>query len=152
MEYFTPDLGKYWGNYYQMGANLFLLKKTPFSLKFMQEDMSLFTEKMMVDDTPEELRNEPPYFIAHRYDQSLMTALVYKYFPLKHIRILTNTFEAKYKGQAVLATRITNEGIKSKKVSKGMLKAHVVRPIGNFIRAIEQYYWMFRNRWHKIRF
>lgn len=152
MDYFTPDLGKYWGNYYQMGANLYLLKKTPFSQKFMEEEMSLFTEKMMVDDTPEELEKEPSCFIAHRYDQSLMTALVYKHFPQKRIRILTNTFEAKYKNQAVLATRITNEGIKSEKVSRGFIKTNIIRPVGNFLRAIDQYYWMLRNTGHLIKF
>lgn len=146
MDFFEPELGPYWGNYYQMGANLYLIKKTPASVKFVEEEMSLFTEQMMRDDTPEELSEEPPCFIAHRYDQSLLTALVYKHLRQGHIRILTNTFEARYKGQAVLATRRTNKGIKSVKQSRGFVKKNIVRPIGNFLRAIDQYYWQRRNK------
>lgn len=152
MDFFEPEIGAHWGNYYQMGANLYLIKKTPLSVKLIEEEMSLFTEQMMRDDTPEELQQEPPCFIAHRYDQSLLTALVYKYLPQGRIRILTNTFEARYKGQAVLATRRTNKGIKSVKQRRGFVKKNIVRPIGNMLRAIDQYYWQWCNTGRITRF
>lgn len=145
LDYFKPVLGDWWGEYYQVVTGAYFVRNTPFVRRFFEEEMQLFTEDMVVDVPPEAMGREAPCFVEHRHDQSLFSALVFERLPERKIKILSNTFEARIKGQAILATRLANGRESSISLEKNWLQAHVKRPVGNMVRAIDQWYWRKRN-------
>lgn len=139
LEYFTPQLGPYWRHYYQIAATTFFMRKNAFTLDFTKEWFSLFTEDMILDST------EPQHegFIEHRHDQSILSGLLYKYED--HAEILTNDFESRRKGQAILASRLRDDVSPTTKHKKSWGDFHIKRPVGIFLRRCEQFYWHRRN-------
>jgi len=145
IDYFSPWLGPYWGHYYQVAATTFFMKKNNFTVAFAQEWLSLFSEQMTCDASPEELPHQYPGFIAHRWDQSLLCGLAYKY--ADRIAIETNRFESVQPGQAIWASRIRPDGtVSGIQARKSWWQLQLKRPIGMLFRAIEHKYWETRNR------
>lgn len=144
LDYFSQWLGPYWGHYYQVAATTFCMKKSDFTVAFAEEWLSLFTEEMCCDASPEELPNQYPDFIEHRWDQSLLCGLVYKY--ADRIAIRTNDFESRHEGQAIWASRLRDNKPPLAVRTKNWWQLHLKRPAGILWRAVEHHYWESKNR------
>ena len=144
LDYFSQWLGPYWGHYYQVAATTFFMKKSDFTVAFAEEWLSLFTEEMTCDASPEELPNQHPDFIEHRWDQSLLCGLVYKY--ADRIAIRMNDFESRHEGQAIWASRLRDGKPLLAARTKNWWEIHLKRPAGILWRALEHHYWESKNR------
>lgn len=144
IDHFSRWLGPYWGRYYQVAATLFFMKKSAFTVAFAEEWLSLFTERLCIEPMGEELKEQYKDYVAHRWDQSLLSGVVYKY--ADRIAIITNNFENRHKGQAIWASR-KRDGVTKKVVNeRSWIEQHLRRPIGIMLRATEQQYWKLRNK------
>lgn len=144
IDYFMPYLGPYWGHYYQVAATTFFIKKTSFTVNLAEEWLSLFTEDMCCDATPEELLDQYDGFKEHRWDQSLLCGVVYRH--ASRIAIIMNNFENRHDGQAIWASRLRDNVAHKDVVKRSWIKQNIKRPIGILTRGIEQWYWVIRNR------
>ncbi len=112
IDLFTPTNGHMWKNMYMVAGTVLFIKKTPFSVHFIAEWESLCLNSELVSDVIcEERKFEQKYFIDHRHDQSLLTALIYKYKDIHPIKIIWNNFEGvnHFNGQAIYASRISDD-------------------------------------------
>lgn len=144
LDAFKPTLGPWWGHYFQLAGGVFLVRKTPFTMRFFERFLSLCTEENLIDVRPGEMAAQYPGFIEHRHDQALFSALVYE--QRRQIAILTNDFESRHSGQAICASRMGDDGQPYAMPQKNWLDVHVRRPIGNALRNFDQAYWRVRNR------
>lgn len=144
IDHFSQWLGPYWRFYYQVAATMFFMKKNDFTLKLAEEWFSLFTEELCLEPMGDELKEQYSDYVAHRWDQSLLSGVVYKY--ADRIAFLTNNFENRHKGQAIWASR-KRDGVTRRPVKeRSWTEQHLRRPVGIALRAIEQKYWVMRNR------
>lgn len=72
--------GKYWPKCYQYQATP-IFKNTPFARKFVKEwrDLMISNPKLVMDVTEEERPMQHASLIENRHDQTVFSALVYKY-------------------------------------------------------------------------
>lgn len=109
-EYFKDDIKTDWKNLFQFCANAIIVKKSPAGLKFIEEWRSLMINRLDLcgDVPPEELKFEDPRLIENRYDQTIMTALLYKYINAGAAYGVWEHLEGYdfIKKQAVIAARI----------------------------------------------
>lgn len=135
IDLFTPENGKMWKNMYMVAGGVLFIKKTSFSLRFIAEWESICLNSTLISEVHnEDLKYEPKSFKGHRHDQSLLTALIYKYKGLYPIKIIWNNFEAvnHFGGQAIIASRISDNGRRGKdnfNFLKYTLKYCLVQPM-----------------------
>ncbi len=133
------------GKQYQVSSTFFLLKKTPNTVKLVSEwqEMMLGWPNMVLDVPTTEIRAERRQFIEHRHDQSLFSALVYRYRTVYNLVLRLNRFEGgidPFRSQAVLATRLaddSNRGITKRSVVKTVLLYICVNPY----RSVYHRFW-----------
>lgn len=77
--YMNCDTEEYW-NFIQVEAGIILLKKTDFTLKFINEWLSFCEDERILTDIPNTSGKQNFYeFIDHRHDQSILSNLAKKY-------------------------------------------------------------------------
>ncbi|WP_233904163.1 hypothetical protein [Segatella copri] len=140
---YIPINGKWWGSYYQIAATVIILKKTAFSVSFINEWKRLCTFDNIFDVSVDEKICQCHGFVEHRHDQSILTALVYKYFRSGKIHISWNHFENRDKGQCIWSSRISNDGQRNHKTEmnggKMLLKKYILQPIRTFRQKIYEF-------------
>jgi len=143
IEHFS-DIGKHWKRRYQIAATFFLIRKTPETVAFVREwqELMLHHPELVMDVPESELHHESPRFVGNRHDQSVFTALAYRYEQKYKLKILFNHFEGgvdHFSGQALIASRISDKGLRSEKRSylKNILLYLVAKPY----RYLYQSYW-----------
>lgn len=148
VEVFNPINGHYWTKCYMIASGIIFLKKTKFTVDFVNEWMNNGTPKMLFDVLPQERKEQISAFIDHRHDQALFTALLYKYKPIGKIKVIWNDFEAKHKGQAIYASRISDKGIRSSN-RENKIKMIVRKYIVLHLRSLRQFFWETLNKQQK---
>ncbi|GAA4438011.1 hypothetical protein GCM10023188_32860 [Pontibacter saemangeumensis] len=138
-------IGKHWKKRYQIAATFFLIKKTASTVEFISrwQDIMLNRPDLVMDVPESERSKESPRFVGNRHDQSIFTALAYQYEQEYNLKILFNHFEGgtdRFSGQAVIASRISDKGLRSEKRSylKNILLYLVAKPY----RYLYQSYWV----------
>lgn len=108
-DYFKDDIPYNWKDLFQFGANALIVKKTPIGMDFISEWRDIMINRLdLCGDVPEEeLSLEDKRFIENRYDQTIMTALLYKYMATGKVKAVWEHFEGKdiFKKQAFIASR-----------------------------------------------
>lgn len=131
--------GAYWQRLYQFLATVIILKVTPFTRKFIKDWRDSMIEHpdwvMDVTDTERPLQNKA--FIENRHDQTVYTALLYKYLAQKETRNLIHTQWEHIEDydplrhQAIRATRLRN-GENEKRclhpILKRLIKDYIMYP------------------------
>ena len=81
IQYFETSNAQNWEKCFQFLATVVILKVSPFTRKLITEWRKLMIEhpEMVKDTTSEERKSESKNFIENRHDQSLYSALIYKY-------------------------------------------------------------------------
>lgn len=142
---FKKTNGNNWQQSYQIAATTLFLKKDKFTHAFINEWCNYCTEDFILDVSPQEIILEDKRFIEHRHDQAILTALIYKYLHTHNIKLRWNDFEAKRKGQAIRATRISDNGKRSGEKEnklKNIVRYTFVLPM----RDIKQLIWKILNK------
>lgn len=108
-DYYSTSIPYNWKEMFQCGANAIVVRKSPVSVKFISEWRNIMINRLdLCGDAPEEeLSQEDPRFIKNRYDQTILTALAYKYYPTGKVKLLWEHFEGKdiLSKQAFIAAR-----------------------------------------------
>lgn len=109
INFFTNQIQSNWIDNHQCGANALIVKKTEAGVKFIAEWRDIMVNRLdLCGDVPQdEIKFEDPRFIENRYDQTILTALSYKYFEHGNVKFLWENFEGynPFVKQAILATR-----------------------------------------------
>lgn len=107
-----PDNPKGWTYKYQHCATTMVLKKSPFTMSFVEQwrEIMLRHPEAVMDVTPVERREELPQFVENRHDQSIFSALVYRYLKSGHILAIWDHIRSRdpFRTQAVRAVRLRN--------------------------------------------
>ncbi|PRY11232.1 hypothetical protein CLV24_11127 [Pontibacter ummariensis] len=145
-EHFS-GVGKHWHKRYQIAATFFLLKKTPETVAFVQEwqDVMVSNPQLVMDVADEERGKESLRFVENRHDQSIFTALAYKYQKVYRLKVLFNHFEGgidRFRGQALIASRISDEG--SRGENRSLLRNILLYLLAKPYRLLYQTYWVTR--------
>lgn len=105
-----PDNPRDWTFKYQHCATTMALKKTPFTMRFVEEWRRLMLDhpEAVMDVTSEELPNQPHGFIENRHDQAMFSALVYRYLDSGHILAIWDHIRGRdpFRIQAIRAARL----------------------------------------------
>lgn len=108
-EHFQNQIKTDWKNLFQFGANAIIIKKSKDSVSFISEWRDYMINRLdLCGDVVIEHKNlEDPRFIENRYDQTIMTALLYKYKEKGSAVHIWENFEGYniFKKQAIIATR-----------------------------------------------
>lgn len=142
---FKRTNGKKWHYSYQVAGGILFFRKDKFSTLFVDEWCNCCTEDFILDVPPQDIILEDKRFIEHRHDQAVLTALIYKYLHTNNIKLRWNDFEAKRKGQAIRATRISDTGKRSSEKEnklKNLIRYTLVLPM----RDIKQQFWTIFNK------
>lgn len=142
-EHFSSNIKSNWRESFQMGANALIVKKSSFGMSFVSEWRDYMINRLdLCGDVPEnEMSKEDPRLIENRYDQTILTALIYKYYATGSIKTIWEHFEGKdpFSSQAFIASRkrthrsldVTSNW---KRVLKCVIKQYIYYPIvGNYI-------------------
>lgn len=120
IDHFSSIINSNWIDGFQFGANALIVKKSQAGLSFVTEWRDYMINRLdLCGDVPEtELNKEDPRLIENRYDQTILTALVYKYFLLGKAKTVWEHFEGEdlFRSQAFKATRKRNENSVDKTV------------------------------------
>ena len=112
IEHFSPIISSNWVDGFQFGANALFVKKSIAGLAFVTEWRDYMINRLdLCGDVPEkEMDKEDPRLIENRYDQTILTALVYKYHLLNKAKTVWEHFEGDdlFRSQAFKATRKRN--------------------------------------------
>jgi len=136
---FTPSNGTRWELSYQFQATI-LLKNTSFTRQFVKEwrDYMLRYPEYYLDVEYSDMSNQHTGFIESRHDQSIYSALVYKYLNEKDkarkIYVMWEHIEDKdiIFNQAIRATRIRStkqNNNETKAVLKRLIKDYIYKPL-----------------------
>ena len=140
LDYFK-DNGNAWLNLYQFQATTTTIKITDFSKKFVQEwrDLMITHPELAMDVPKDQLEHQLPAFKENRHDQSIYSALIYKYLnnPLTKEKIYTQwqhieDYDPIYK-QAIRATRLRQgqDETRKKRIIAGckrLVKDYILKP------------------------
>ena len=141
-EHFSENKSN-WRDNFQFGANALIVKKSSNGLSFITEWRDYMINRLdLCGDVPKgEMENEDPRLIENRYDQTILTALVYKYYQKGCVKAVWEHFEGTdfLRKQAFKASR--NRNTKSidytagyKKTIKCFIKQYLYYPFkGNYI-------------------
>lgn len=154
LQYFKSSNLHNWEKSFQFLATVVILKASPFTRKLIAEWRELMIEhpEMVKDVTSEERQNEESKFIENRHDQSLFSALIYKYLNdpsiCGKIKVQWEHIEDYdiFNKQAIRATRLRNGEnrelltVKGKAILKRIIKDYILRP---FLYAPQQ--WHYKN-------
>ncbi len=142
-EHFADSINSIWKESFQYGANALILKKSNFSLNFISEwrDYMINRLDLCGEVNEDERKFEDSRFILNRYDQTILTALIYKYKYTGKIFSKWEHFEGydPFRKQAFTASRIRNNGSlndskRMKIVFHGLVKQYLFYPfMGNYI-------------------
>ncbi|WP_121357033.1 hypothetical protein [Flavisolibacter nicotianae] len=140
-------IGKHWKKRYQVSATFFLFKKNRQTMAFAREwkETMVRNPEFVVDVQQELLHNESPKFVENRYDQSVFSALAYKYEKEYGLKILFHHFEGydRFLKQALVATRISDTEVRGgnkRPVLKNILYYLLAMPY----RRLYQKIWVLR--------
>jgi hypothetical protein len=144
LEHFA-GIGKNWKRRYQVSATFFLLKKNKQTISLIREwkqTMVQFPE-LVVDVPKDQMHEESPRFIENRCDQSILSALAYKYERDFHIKILFHHFEGvdRFRKQAVVATRISDSAVRGGN-KRSILKNTLYYLVALPYRHLYQKFWV----------
>lgn len=140
---FSQLIKNNWRDNYQFGANAIMFKKTPQSLSFVSEWRDYMIKRLDLcgDVSPNEISKEDSRFIENRYDQTIMTALLYEYYQKGGVKAIWEHYEGEdiLKTQAFKASRkrnsasVDNTGKMYSRL-KCFIKQYLYYPlVGNFI-------------------
>lgn len=109
-----PEMGDRWLKDYQYLTGTIIFKNSPFSRKFVSEwrEIMIHHPECVVDVPSDERHLQHPTFIESRHDQSVFSALIYKYLSHPETRDLVYTqwehieFYDIFCKQAIRATRL----------------------------------------------
>lgn len=136
--------GKYWHQYYQIQAQI-ILRKSDNTMNFIKEWMEACTYDNIFDVSKGDLKKQLPGFIAHRHDQSLYTALVYKYLNEGWIKVIWNRSNKRYYDQAFWSSRMSDVDIRNSGTTNKYRRI-LSRFILNPLRSFKQYFWQYINK------
>lgn len=157
LEYFINTNGKYWPKLFQYEATV-LLRVSDFSKKFVQEwlDFIISHPGFVMDVKDEEKHKQHPTFIENRHDQTIYSALIYKYSVKTQSKCHIHTqwehveeYDPFFK-QAIRATRLRDgmdETSRKKRVRliRRLIKDYIMKP---FYYAPAQLWYNYLNkRW-----
>jgi len=107
-----------------------IIIKSDFTMKFVKEwlDTMIMHPEFVEDVKEEQMKKQLPEFIENRHDQSVYSALIYKYIYTGKIKIIWEHIEGYdyFNKQAILASRLRN----------GEIKAHY--GVSNLIKIISK--------------
>ena len=142
-DHFESIINSNWKDSFQFGANALIVKKSKEGLAFVTEWRNYMINRLdLCGDVPEEeLSKEDSRLIENRYDQTILTALSYKYLQEGSLKAVWEHFEGKdpFRSQAFIATRKRNyTSVDSTSVLynkiKSVIKQYLYYPIiGNHI-------------------
>jgi hypothetical protein len=142
-DFFKDDIPYNWKENFQCGANCLFVKKSGMSCQFISEWRNLMITRLdLCSDVPkEEMQFEDSRFLENRYDQTILTALIYKYLPTKSVKSIWEHFEGKdaFRSQAICASRKRKKGdldvsTKTSSMLKRFIKDYIIYPFyGNYI-------------------
>lgn len=152
IQYFETSNAQKWEKSFQFLATVVVLKATPFTRKLITEWRKIMTEhpELVKDVTCEERKSESKNFIENRHDQSIYSALIYKYLNIpaycRKIKVQWEHIEDYdiFSKQAIRATRLRNgekqelSSDKTKAILKRLIKDYIFRP---FRYAPQQWYY-----------
>lgn len=123
-EHFSDAIAYNWKESFQFGANALIVKKTNIGMSFVSEwrDYMIHRLDLCGDVSENERKTEDPRLIENRYDQTILTALVYKFNQQGCVKTIWEHFEGSdpFRGQAFKASRNRND--RSKVYTKGFSK------------------------------
>lgn len=138
---FFSDNGKDWLRCYQYLATTIIIKVSSFTRKFIEEwrELMLSYPEFVMDVTENEFPYQQKSFIENRHDQSIYSALVYKY---RQIGVTKNKIYTMWEHiedydpfckQAIRATRLRmgeeeTKGVKYRKMIKRLVKDWGLKP------------------------
>lgn len=142
-EHFSTIINSNWRENFQMGANALIVKKSAAGLSFVSQWRDYMINRLdLCGDVPvNELHSEDPRLIENRYDQTILTALTYKYCQSGKAMAIWEHFEGvdSFRSQAFIATRKRNAESVDKTSSiknklRSFTKQYLFYPfLGNFI-------------------
>lgn len=139
-EHFAGIIKTDWKNGYQVGANCLLVKNDEIGRQFVSEWRDYMINRLdLCGDVPEkELEYEDARFIENRYDQTILTALSYKYSDNKTAKMLWEHFEGfdPFRKQSMRASRLRKKGdVDYSKLTRKLLwrlfRFYILYPITN---------------------
>lgn len=143
-DHFSKDIDLNWKEGFQFGANALVLKKTELSVKFIKEwrDYMINRLDLCGDVAEDDISHEDPRLIENRYDQTILTALLYKYYSTGKVKDVWEHFEGYdfFRSQAFMAARMRTADSENRSLSMsfivhGFIKQYIYYPIiGNYIR------------------
>lgn len=111
-DHFALIINCNWKDSFQFGANALIVKKTKDGLAFVNEWRGYMINRLdLCGDVPEgEMLKEDSRLIENRYDQTILTALSYKYLQNGTLKSVWEHFEGDdpFRTQAFIATRKRN--------------------------------------------
>lgn len=142
-EHFSSIIETNWRDGFQIGANALMVKKSLEGLSFVTEWRNYMINRLDLcgDVCVDELSDEDPRLKENRYDQTILTALVYKYIQKGCVKTVWEHFEGEdiFREQAFKATRRRNLESVDKTVRfsgkmKCFIKQYLFYPsLGNYI-------------------
>ena len=153
------DNGIFWPKMFQFQATI-ILKKSDFTVEFIRQwrDLMINNPILAMDVTKEERLRQHPAFKENRHDQSIYSALIYKYLKDIHTKNKIYTMWEHiedidiFKKQAIRASRRRTNQIPSKKnlllsVIKRLIKDFIYKPL----YIVPQHVWfLLRNNMFKL--
>lgn len=142
-EHFSSIIDSNWRENFQMGANVLIVKKSAVGMSFVSEWRDYMINRLdLCGDVPkDEMPKEDSRLIENRYDQTILTALVYKYLQLGCVKTVWEHFEGEdsFRQQAFIAARKRNSQSVDRTGSwpnkmRCLIKQYLFYPFaGNFI-------------------
>lgn len=132
-----------WTDKMQFCATAIILKTSSFSRRFVKEWRQLMLENptWIQDVGEDEKTDQYPGFYENRHDQSIYSALIYRYLCSGHIHTQWERIENydPIRLQAIRATRLCNGASESKKTlmiktAKRFVQANILYPIKNIFQ------------------
>lgn len=144
LDYYSNEIGPYWGHFNQITATAIFFKKTELSVNVIEEWFNSCSIENLKDPEEDELGNE--HLVEHRYDQAMLSAILYKHDCSGKIKIIQQEFEGKRKDQAIRTTRISNKKYSVNSINQvNWLKTHFTSKIRKIKEVIEYKYWSLCN-------
>lgn len=142
-DHFSSEINTNWRESFQYGANALMLKKNDASLTFVREWREYMIGRLDLcgDVSKEERPYEDFRLVENRYDQTIMTALLYKYMSKGNIKSIWEHFEGNdpFRSQAFKASRKRNNKDRDvtsdfRSTIKCIVKQYLFYPVvGNYI-------------------
>lgn len=142
-EHFGGIIKSNWRESFQFGANALIVKKSINGVAFVSEWRDYMINRLdLCGDVPNnEKEREDPRLIENRYDQTILTALIYKYNQNGCVKTIWEHFEGSdpFREQAFKASRNRNDKstdytIGLSKTLKCIVKQYLFYPLkGNLI-------------------